>query len=1754
MADSAKSIKLRGFTRSKITKLINKAEELIKDHRKNEIPAIIQSLEACAITLSKQNEEVMEKLDDADAEAEIDKVLEYELKIGNMISSLRKSQADSNEQKQLNAELVKILKQQNVVSMSLKESQDKMMLPQRTMECFDGSDITKFKAFIQSFRHLIEAKTTNDSDRLYYLEQYTRSLPQELVRSCCHMDPSRGYSTAMKLLKEKYDNDFDIASAFIDKIEAWPNIKPEDGQNLERFTVLLTSCLNYAKDIKALEQLNSPKEMLVILSKLPYKLRERWRSHVLYLQDQSEEVTFEKLAQFIKREAKIINMPVFGNLKGPETKPGALQRTSELRKFSNSKRTTSMATAVDTSKRQISVKPSCVCCGKDNHSMDNCLEFENRTYDKKRELIKENNLCFGCLKKGHRSKDCFKRLTCSVCKRKHPTSLHIDDNPLQLNNSSPPSRNLIETTNCHTGAGTSSKVALALIPVKIRVKDRGPFITTYAGLDNFSSDCFISNQLVNKLQTTGPNSKILLTTMEHKRSEFDTQIIKNLEIFDLDENEKILLPPTYTCNELPIGAGDIPREEDIEKWPTLRDLPFNFVCAEVGLILGINSPEAIKCLEIVSTVENGPFASHHKLGWALNGPLAREHRHEVFMHRTQVENPRTIETMLEQMYSHDFPDSHQDGIGLSIEDKIWKERVESSVKFENGHYEIKLPFRNKELSLPDNRNQAYQRIASTKRRLERNPKLHQEYSKFMNDMMEKDFAEKIPKAELEREPGKSWYLVHHGVYHKEKGKLRVVFNCSLKYRGTSLNDELLQGPDLTNGLQGVLLRFRQGLIAMTADIEKMFYQVKVPNEHCDFLRFFWFPDGNLKAEPEEYRLKVHVFGAISSPSCASYALRKSVLSNQRFCSQPAIDTILKNFYVDDMVISLDKIEDAVNLAYEAQVSCSRGGFRLTKFVSNSPQLMESIPRTSWAEDIKELDLDHDDMPCQRALGVKWNVQKDDLSFKVNLQEQPLTRRGILATIFSIYDIFGFVGPAVLPAKRIFQDLCRLKCSWDDPLPPEYEIAWKKWINDLPRLTSYSISRCYRSSEFEDSICELHIFCDGSEVGYGVAAYLRFENKSGEIFCTLAMAKSRLAPLKRTTIPRLELTAAKLAVTIKCTLEKELDYDIDSVRLWTDSTVTLKYINNTTKRFQRFVANRVAFIRERTEPEQWHYVPSKQNPADYASRGVPIRKFLELQDWNNGPSFLHEPKTFWPKLEDISDMDENNNDLEVCKEKKTLAVKTEPEGIGLIVSNTSSWHRLKRKIAWLLKIKNRLLKRKESNEIMKSDLENAELVLLTYLQKQSFPNELKALSQSSPVPKQSSLSKLNPFLDENGLMRVGGRLRNLENNNFAENHPVIIPKQHHVSRLIIRHVHENVGHLGREMTLASLREHFWIIHANSASRHILKKCVICRKQEGKTGEQIMADLPKDRLQGDHAPFTNVGVDYFGPFYVARGRGTEKRYGVIFTCLESRAMHLEVAYSLDTSSFLNVLRRFISRRGQPQLIRSDNGTNLVGGNTELKKSIEDWNQNQIRNALQQKNIEWIFHPPTASNFGGIWEREIRTVRKVLNALLLEQRIKLSDDNLSTLMCEVEAIMNQRPLSTVSDDPIDPQPLTPNDLLLTQSHAKITFPPGLFSSNDTYTKRRWRQVQYLTDIFWKRWRKEYISQLQLRQKWIRPARNFNLGDIVLISQGNLPRNQWPMGKITSVTEEEDGKVRVARIKTADSEIERPINKLVLIVPNES
>lgn len=350
-------------------------------------------------------------------------------------------------------------------------------------------------------------------------------------------------------------------------------------------------------------------------------------------------------------------------------------------------------------------------------------------------------------------------------------------------------------------------------------------------------------------------------------------------------------------------------------------------------------------------------------------------------------------------------------------------------------------------------------------------------------------------------------------------------------------------------------------------------------------------------------------------------------------------------------------------------------------------------------------------------------------------------------------------------------------------------------------------------------------------------------------------------------------------------------------------------------------------------------------------------------------------------------------------------------------------------------------------------------------------------------------------------------------------------------------------------LSELRQKFWIPSANTAIRKVIAKCVTCRRLHGQVGKQLMADLPQERVMPDDPPFTRVGADYFGPFEVKRGRTLLKKYGVIFTCLAIRAVHIELASSLDTDSCINAIRRFIARRGQVKEIRSDNGTNFVAANRELKAAIADWNTSEFQHLFHQHGIKWTFNPPTASHHGGAWERLIRSIRKVLNSTTREQI--LDEEGLHTVLCEAESIINSRPITRASSDPNDLEALTPNHLLLLKTTPSL--PPGLFDQDDLYSRRRWRQVQYMSNLFWKRWTKEYLPQLQERQRWATSSRNFAEGDVVLLVDDCAPRNSWIMGKIIEAVSDKKGLVRRVRIKTKTNVLDRPITKICLLVESD-
>ena len=1592
-----------------------------------------------------------------------------------------------------------------------------------------------------NFQRTIESSCTNDGDKLLYLQQYTSGRAKKLVESCSHYDQRAAYAKAVDLLLKEYGNEFKVSNAYIQKLENWPPIKNEDPRALEDLSIFLMDCFHYLDNMTIRNQLQSPKEIQAIVNKLPYKMRDRWRRKCHNLVTCHGGVYFKHLVDFVAEESSVLNQPLYGNINdNPATSKKVDKPKRKILTVQSQKSTESSKTD--------SSKGLCDYCNQQHH-VSSCHSLSKLNSNDKSNFIKKERLCFGCLNKGHMSKTCRKRLTCDKCHLKHPTVLHDPTRERKPNEVVENRRIEAETSKACSIRGNENckKILSPILAVKLKVNNHEVIIN--CALDSCASDCWMNEKLLPLLNLHPSEKTISVSTMEARNRSMTTRVVNNVTLTDLDETNSITIPVVFTKpdNAWPFTEDDLVTYNDVENLNHLSSVPFSFSDASIDLLVGLNVPELLKPLQVVDGAPDEPYASKHALGWALNGPVNR--KGSKYCNRISTSESIYLDDKIEKYFSKDFVDN-SDVKTLSNEDKIWLESVDNNTrKLSNGHLEIDLPLKD-DAKFPYNRSQIYGQFIGLKKRFDKDTNLFEDYKEFMENMLANNFAEKVPDDELDSDTSTCWYLSHHPVFHKRKNKLRIVFNCSLKYKGTSLNANLLQGPDLTNALFGVLVRFRQEPVAIVGDIRKMFYQVNVPKNHSNLMRFFWFDE--TMSDIVEYRLKVHVFGATSSPSIANYALKRTVNTP---CSAEAKSSILNNFYVDDLLKSTNNVTDAVNLLNEIRTVIQSCGFHLTSFNSNSSDILSKLPVEELSKTAQIHDLCNDD---SSALGIVWNTVEDTFSFKVNYTEHDIiTKRILLKTLASVYDPLGLVSPFLMQAKKLFQVACSLHIHWDDVLPPELFDAWEKWLSDLRTLYIYKIPRCLKQNNVK--LLELHLFCDGSEKAYGTVAYLRSIEDDYTSNSSLIASKSRVTPINNSTlktVPRIELCSAKLAIELSQKLQNELEYKFSLISYWSDSTTVLNYIKSESARFHRFVSNKVSYIRCFSDPSQWQYIPSKENPADMVTRGATPEKLKNSVLWNKGPEFLRNdsyPKQDYPKV--IS-----TDDLEIKENGVLLVCKTiEDSPVDVLMNSCSSWFKLTKRIAALIQLIDSFRHRQniKNSKVTLKFIKSAEIKIISHIQRKYYSNEIRCIKSGSNIPKNSALRKLHPLIDDHGCLRVGGRLEN-STSSFDIKHPIILPPCY-ISELLIQHIHSTVGHLGRESILAALRKRYWIIKANSMARKIVNSCVICKKLQGKTGEQIMANLPTKRLTGDVPVFTNTAVDYFGPFLVVHGRRTLKRYGVIFTCLNSRALHLEVSDSLTTDSFINALRRFLSRRGNVKSMTSDNGTNLVGGNTELKVAIQGWNQAAIGSWMIQSGIEWQFNPPHASHFGGIYEREIRSVRKVFNALLNSQNIKLNDDQLNTLMCEVECILNNRPLTEISSDPTDLEALTPNHLLLLNN--SITFPPGLFSKEDIYLRRRWKQVQYLSDNFWKKWSNQYLILLQERQKWhvIRP--NFKVNDLVLVVDILLPRNCWPLGRITEVKCDKYNNVRSAFVKISKcknsslsnfetSVIHRPITKLVKLL----
>jgi len=931
-------------------------------------------------------------------------------------------------------------------------------LPHTGMLMFDGNPL-EFYTFFTYFDNYIEQNTSSDSERLTYLLQYCSGKAKEAIKCCASLDPSRGYKEARKILNRYFGDPYHIATAHVNQLTNGPAIKPYDSSALLDYSMELKSCVNTLTAIGYLSDVNSSDNLRRMLERLPFNLKTKWLSRTRSLRSMSVNPGLKELCDFVDEQAEEANDPVFGDILSIKpSKPD--QATKRLPKKSAFQPTSRSATTMVTqttraqepkqqheSQSKQETCPACNGC----HTLHRCFKFKEMTNDERVEILKRDHICFNCFTKGHYAVGCAQPPACTVsnCKSRHQSIMHRsspstsskDTSSKDKDHSQAEKSQPAHAQNNVIGAGSSegSKVFLKVVPVKIK-NQQGCYIETYALLDSGSDISLCDKQILSELQLPSTEKGYYLTTQE-KRDSYRVGREASLIVESMDSTTTITLPKVWAVESLNISADSIPTLDDIVRWPHLQDVDVSLTPAnrDVRLLIGCNVPDAFFVLDQRKGSPGEPYGVRTPFGWTVfgpNDPICRHQSSNVFFasacqsstNQLYKDKDEELTVQLAKFWKSDFGDpllNHNPG--LSVDDTKALNIMEQSAELVDGHYQLALPWKYQPPYLPNNRILAEQRLMYLRKKLLADDEVFKKYSTTINSYLDNGYAVKIPEDDVQVSDKPVWYLPHHGVTHPLKPeKLRVVYDCAAKYRQTSLNDQLFQGPNLTNSLVGVLTRFREKPIAVVADIEAMYHQVLVHPKDQDALRFLWWPNDDLSMQPEEYKMCVHLFGATSSPSCASFSLRKTAEDNRNFYDDDVINSALKNFYVDDFLKSTKTVEEAKHIVRDMTELMAKGGFHLTKWLSNKREVLQEIPSSERAKSISSMNLDLDDFPSDRTLGVLWNVNEDTFTFKVTLKNKPITRRGILSVSSSIYDPLGFVAPVILPAKKLLQDLTRQK--------------------------------------------------------------------------------------------------------------------------------------------------------------------------------------------------------------------------------------------------------------------------------------------------------------------------------------------------------------------------------------------------------------------------------------------------------------------------------------------------------------------------------------------------------------------------------------------------------------------------------------------------------------------------------------------------------------------------------------------------------
>ncbi|XP_065092537.1 uncharacterized protein LOC135713357 [Ochlerotatus camptorhynchus] len=1613
-----------------------------------------------------------------------------------------------------------------------------------------NGDPEQWPLFIATFDSTTRICGYTPEENMIRLQKCLKGKALEAVR--CQLLHPRNLENVLATLKMLFGRPEIIVHSLIQKIQLLPAPKAEKLGTLVDFAIAVRNMVATVQNCDLEEHLCNISLLQSLVDRLPPMIRLNWATHRQNLY----RVTLSQFSDWLYNLAEAASSVTIPQIQSVPEKPRHARKDDG---FLNAHTETAPKPEVD-SNGLINSSTCAVCQGK-CEAVEYCKQFLILDHPSRWNTIREYKLCRCCLGKHQGPCKFTKMCGKNGCTFKHHRLLHNDAKDKHYSptstsepKSGPSHQNAAEHT-CNTHRGNSNSVLFQYIPVTLH--NKGARINTFAFLDCGSSLTLLEEGLASELQLQGEKHPLCLRwTADTCRYE-DAAMRVSLEISGT-RNEKVKhrLADVYTVKELKLPSQSLPFEELSTKHAYLQGIPVDsYTNMQPRILIGMNNIRVVHPLESREGAEHEPIAAKTRLGWMVYGTCPSGGRacsntapHSFHMCHHSSEADVELNSVVKDHFAlENLGIAKLEKLLLSTEDERSAKMMRSVTKFENGRFRTGLLWKFDDIRLPDSRPMALRRHHCLMKRMERDSSLAETLRAKMDDYMQKGYVRKLSPEELREPKDRIWYLPIFPVFNPNKpNKVRIVWDAAATVGGVSLNSVLMKGPDLLTALPFVLYRFRERPIAVSGDIAEMFLRMLMNplDQHCQ--RIFWC---NRDGTTGEYVVTVMTFGAKCSPSCAQFIINENAA---RFAVQfpEAVEIIKKGHYVDDMLVSVDTEEEAIKLAKDIHYIHLQGGFTMRNWISNSPSVVQALGETGTAE--KSLDVNNEAV-LEKVLGMWWDTKTDTFRYKLSTERnQELisglkhpTKRDVLRVMMSVYDPLGLISHYMVYLKLLFQEIWREGSSWDDEIGVRQLMKWKNWLQLLPEAESVRVPRCYHLSysRGRERTVELHTFVDASELGYAAVCYFRFI-EGDKISCSLVGSKSRVAPIKSLSIPRLELQAAVIGTRLARSVEDGHSIKIDRRIFWTDARDVMCWLKSDHRKYSQFVAFRVGEILEATDIGEWRWIRGKINVADEGTKWDRLPSFDISCRWFAGPPFLSKPRSEWPEA---SINEETAEELR----PRLLHHHTQIAGDFLRPENYSNLSHLQRLTALVQRFPVNLQRKLKGEKLLRGPLTSEELLAAdNYLYKRAqwacYQDEMATLSAGKPnLPKTSSLFKVSPFIDGAGVMRIHSRIDVCDFADEKTQFPIVLPRRNPLTNLVLQNVHEKYHHQCNETFVNEARKKFNIPRVRVECDRVRRECSRCKIRRAEPDPPMMANLPKERLAAFVRPFSYVGVDYFGPYQVTVGRRSEKRYGVLVTCLTTRAIHIEIAHSLSTDSCIMALRNCFSRRGTPLQIISDRGTNFVGASKELMEALANVDNNKIMAEFTTASTSWSFNPPASPHMGGIWERMIQTVKKVL-AEIKPKRLP-TDEVLKNLMAEIENVVNSRPLTHVPVDDESSPALTPNHFLVGSSNGSKPLVP--YDDSALAMRQSWKTSQILANYFWKRWVLEYTPVITRRARWFNPVKPIAVGNIVIVVDPSFPRNCWPKGRVVAVKTSKDGQVRSATVQTASGIYDRPAVKLAVL-----